>query len=83
VVSGAGVWLTVWGLGSLPTRIFGGHAATHPGAHLNPHWAAQIRWTDLALLLLGSVLWVLLTKTILEKAGSALPRVMMKRLGLA
>jgi putative peptidoglycan lipid II flippase len=74
LVSGAGVWLTLWGLGTLIQRLLG----AHPGAQL----VSQIRWTDLVFLVLGTVLWVLLTKIILEKSGSALPRVMMKRLGL-
>jgi putative peptidoglycan lipid II flippase len=74
IVSGAGVWMALWGLNSLAHRLLG--AAT--GSHLAP----QIRWTDLVFLVLGSVLWLLLTKVILEKTGSALPRVMMKRLGL-
>jgi hypothetical protein len=66
--------MALWGLNSLAHRLLG--AAT--GSHLAP----QIRWTDLVFLVLGSVLWLLLTKVILEKTGSALPRVMMKRLGL-
>jgi putative peptidoglycan lipid II flippase len=72
IVGGAGVWLSIWGLAGLAHRLL----ATTNSSHL----AAQIRWTDLALLVVGSVLWLLLTKTILEKAGSALPRVLMKRL---
>ena len=35
------------------------------------------------LLIAGTALWTLLTKWILERTGSALPRVMMKRLGWA
>jgi putative peptidoglycan lipid II flippase len=70
LVSGAGVWMALWGLSSL--------------AHHLPiaQEASQIRWTDFAFLILGTVLWLLLTRIILERAGSALPRVMMKRLGL-
>jgi hypothetical protein len=34
------------------------------------------------LLLAGSGFWVFLVKEILEKTGSALPRIAMKRLGL-
>jgi putative peptidoglycan lipid II flippase len=74
LVSGAGVWLALWGLGTLAHRLLG----THSTAHL----ASQLRWSDLVFLVLGSALWLLLTKIVLEKAGSALPRVMMKRLGL-
>jgi putative peptidoglycan lipid II flippase len=74
LVSGAGVWLALWGLGNLAHRLLGTHSTVH--------LASRIRWTDLVFLVLGSALWLLLTKVILEKAGSALPRVMMKRLGL-
>jgi putative peptidoglycan lipid II flippase len=42
----------------------------------------QIRWTDLALLVVGSGLWTAMTGWVLSKSGSALPRVMLKRLGL-
>ena len=74
LVSGSGVWLALWGLGGLAHRLFGGYASAH--------LAAQIRWTDLIFLALGTFLWLALAKIILEKTGSALPRVMMKRLGL-
>ncbi len=74
LVSGSGVWLALWGLGGLAHRLFGGYASAH--------LAAQIRWTDLVFLALGTLLWLALAKIILEKTGSALPRVMMKRLGL-
>jgi hypothetical protein len=43
----------------------------------------RMRWIDLAVLVAGSALWLLMTKWVLEKAGSALPRVAMKRLGMA
>jgi putative peptidoglycan lipid II flippase len=82
VVSGTGVWLSLWGLGNLAARLFVTHSAARVAANQAAHLAAQIRWTDLAFLAVGTVLWLLLTKTILEKTGSALPRVMMKRLGL-
>jgi len=42
----------------------------------------HVYWIDLAVLVAGSALWILITKLVLEKAGSALPRVTMKRLGL-
>jgi hypothetical protein len=41
------------------------------------------RWTDLVVLVAGSAVWLATTKIVLEKSGSALPRVAMKRLGLA
>ncbi|MDR3725877.1 MAG: murein biosynthesis integral membrane protein MurJ [Terracidiphilus sp.] len=42
----------------------------------------QIRWTDLALLVLGSAMWTAIAGWVLQHSGSALPRVMLKRLGL-
>jgi putative peptidoglycan lipid II flippase len=70
VASGAGVWAAVWGMDG----IFG-----YIGWRRLP---AQIRWTDLAVLLAGTALWAVVTTLVLEKTGSALPRVMMKRLRL-
>lgn len=46
------------------------------------HWAAS-RWTDLAILIAGSALWIIIARWVLERTGSALPRVAMKRLRLA
>jgi hypothetical protein len=46
------------------------------------HVPGQVRWTDLAVLLAGTLVWVVIARWVLEKTGSALPRVMMKRLGL-
>ncbi|HXR39335.1 MAG TPA: lipid II flippase MurJ [Terracidiphilus sp.] len=68
--AGAAVWAVLFGLALLPGPLF------------HPHLAAQIRWTDLALLLLGCALWLAVARWVLEKTGSALPRVAMKRLGL-
>ncbi len=42
----------------------------------------QARWIDLAVLVAGSVIWVAVVKWVLEKSGSALPKVTMKRLGM-
>jgi putative peptidoglycan lipid II flippase len=42
----------------------------------------QSRWIDVAVLVAGSVLWLAIVKVVLEKAGSALPRVTMQRLGV-
>jgi hypothetical protein len=70
LTGGAGVWIVIWGIGGV----------LH---HLGPlHLPAQIRWVDLALLVVGTAVWVVVAKWVLEKTGSALPRVMMKRLGL-
>jgi putative peptidoglycan lipid II flippase len=44
--------------------------------------AATSRWVDLAILVLGTGVWLGLTKLALEKSGSMLPRVAMKRLKL-
>jgi len=70
VGSGAGVWLLIWELGRLTGRL--------AGAHL----AAQTRWIDFAMLIVGTALWVAMARWILERTGSALPRVAMRRLGL-
>ena len=43
---------------------------------------AHSRWVDFAVLLAGSALWLAIVKVVLEKIGSALPRVAMKRLKL-
>ena len=71
LASGTGVWIAVWAIGSLL-----GHL---PGAPLLRH----TRWTDLSVLVVGSAIWLATTKIVLEKSGSALPRIAMKRLGLA
>ena len=71
IASGAGVWIAVW--------IIDGFFARLPGVPLLRH----TRLTDLAVLLAGTAVWLAVTKAVLEKSGSALPRVAMKRLGLA
>jgi putative peptidoglycan lipid II flippase len=42
----------------------------------------QLRGIDLLVLVAGTALWAAVVKGVLEKTGSALPRVAMKRLGL-
>jgi hypothetical protein len=42
----------------------------------------QSRWFDLAVLVAGSAVWVVIAKWVLERTGSALPEVAMKQLGL-
>ncbi len=69
LASGVGVAAVLWGLGKVL------------GYSENLHLAAHIRWADLGLLLLGTALWIAIAKWVLEKTGSALPRVMIKRLG--
>ncbi len=49
---------------------------------LGRDYAAGSRWVDLAILLAGSLVWLLVTKWVLEQVGSMLPRVAMKRLGM-
>ncbi len=66
VVSGAGVGVLFWWLGGLAHKAM-------PG---------QVYWVDLAVLAVGMVMWSAIAKWVLERTGSALPRVAMKRLGL-
>ena len=70
LVSGAVVWaIFTWLLG-----IF--------WRALGRDLAASSRWVDLAILVLGTGLWLGIAKWVLEKSGSMLPRVAMKRLRL-
>jgi putative peptidoglycan lipid II flippase len=41
------------------------------------------RGVDLFVLAIGSAVWLIISKVVLERSGSALPRVAMKRMGLA
>jgi putative peptidoglycan lipid II flippase len=70
LVAGAAAWLTAWGLG-----IEFGHLQGVSLLH-------RARVADAAILTLGIVVWTFITKWILERTGSALPRVTMRRLGL-
>lgn len=49
---------------------------------LHLHLAAASRARDIVILLLGSVLWLLIVRWALERSGSALPRVALRRLRL-
>lgn len=69
VLSGAAVAL-------LAMAITGAFSHLH-GAHIHA------RVADLVVLVAGTALWLVILKVVLEKTGSALPRVTMKRLGLA
>ena len=71
VASGSIVWLGIW--------VLRGTLSHLPGALLTRH----MRLVDLAIVLAGGVVWLAAAKWVLEKTGSALPRVAMKRLGLA
>jgi hypothetical protein len=41
-----------------------------------------MRWVNLAMLVFGAAVWAALADWVLERSGSALPRVAMRRLGL-
>lgn len=47
------------------------------------HRSLASRWIDLAILIAGSALWLVIARWVLERSGSALPRVAMRRLRLA
>jgi putative peptidoglycan lipid II flippase len=70
LISGAVVWAAAL---EVPGRLL-----PLMGANLTAH----ARLTDGAVLLAGTALWLLITKWVLDKTGSALPRVAMKRLGM-
>ena len=70
LIAGAAAWLLGLGLSSTF-----GHL---PGAPLAHH----ARLADAAVLIAGCAVWILIAKLVLEKAGSALPRVTMRRLGI-
>ncbi len=71
LTAGAGTGLLAWGLGELAHHLPALAALRH--AHY---------WTDAVILLAGLALWTLIVKWTLEKSGSALPRVALRRLGL-
>jgi putative peptidoglycan lipid II flippase len=70
LASAAAVWIAAWGagtvLGHLPHQMVLGHA----------------RLYDLCVIAIGAAVWLAITREILEKTGSALPRVAMARLRL-
>jgi putative peptidoglycan lipid II flippase len=71
IAGGSAAWALAWGLRSgmqyLP----------------NTPWLHHARWNDAAILILGIAIWTAIAMWVLEKAGSALPRVAMKKLRLA
>jgi putative peptidoglycan lipid II flippase len=73
-LAGLASGLVVWGLFTGLMGIF--------WRALGHDLAATSRWVDLAILVLGTGVWLGLTKWILEKSGSMLPQVAMKRLKL-
>jgi len=66
VSAGSGVGVLFWWLGGL----------------LQSALPGQTRWIDLAVLVVGTALWLAIVKWVLEKSGSALPRATMRRLGM-
>jgi putative peptidoglycan lipid II flippase len=70
LVAGATVWVMVYG-------------ASRAALHLHFVGLHNQRLLDAAMLIVGGALWLAVTKWVLEAAGSALPRVAMKRLHLA
>ncbi len=67
-VSGAGAWLVAWGIGDLFRHL--------------PAMAALRHLADAIILIAGVAVWAFIAKWTLEKSGSALPRVVLRRLGL-
>ena len=70
LTGGGAVGVLLGGIRKLPIPLF------------HPHASANIRWLDLALLLIGTAVWGAVAKWVLERTGSALPRVAMNRLRL-
>jgi len=70
VVGGAVVWAVF-------IRLFGQFAYL-----LGERVLRQARLIDVAILLAGTLVWLLVARWVLEKCGSALPKVMMRRVGL-
>lgn len=69
-VAALGTWLTAWGL-----RLAAAHLPAIGLLH-------RARVLDAVILLVGTAVWVMIVKLALDKAGSALPKVTLKRLGL-
>jgi hypothetical protein len=70
LTAGAAVWGALIGLHVLIGPAGSAHVRLEPRAY------------DVAELVVGSALWMLVAVFVLEKTGSALPRVAMKRFGL-
>jgi putative peptidoglycan lipid II flippase len=71
LTAGAATGLLAWGLSDLFLHLPALAALRH--AHY---------WTDAVILIAGISVWILIARWTLEKSGSALPRVAMRRLGL-
>jgi putative peptidoglycan lipid II flippase len=72
LAGGTGTVLLAWGLA---------HLSHHLLALATLHHARSL--TDAVILLAGIAVWTLIVWWILEKSGSALPRVVLRRIGLA
>jgi putative peptidoglycan lipid II flippase len=70
LASGAAVWIAVWAIGAVLVHL--------PGVLLIRH----ARTIDLVVLAIGVSTWLAIAKEVLERLGSALPRVAIKRLRL-
>jgi putative peptidoglycan lipid II flippase len=71
LTAGACTGLLAWGLSDL---------ARHLPALATLRHARY--WTDAVILLAGVAVWALIVKWTLEKSGSALPRIALRRIGL-
>jgi len=71
LTAGAGTGLLAWGLGDLARHLPALAALRHARY-----------WTDAVILLAGIAVWTLIVRWTLEKSGSALPRIALRRLGL-
>lgn len=70
LASGVVVWFTVWAIGQVLSHLPGGLLLRHA------------RMVDMAELIAGTAIWLAIAKEVLERTGSALPKVAMSRLRL-
>ena len=70
LTSGVLVWVAVWGSTVVLAHLHGAILVRHA------------RIVDLFVLIAGTAVWLAINKEVLERLGSALPRVAMKRLRL-
>lgn len=76
LAGGIAAWVVAWGIAGLSQALQPGSALHHTAAHARS-------LTDAIILLVGVVVWILIVKWTLEKSGSALPGVVLRRLGVA
>jgi putative peptidoglycan lipid II flippase len=70
LVSGGAVWIAVWAVATVLAHLLGALLLRHA------------RLFDLFVLIAGTSVWLAIAKEVLERSGSALPRVAVKRLRL-